>query len=212
MILPAFVSTMKNGFHGLQIRYRQWIFSFPQDSHALHSYKVVCLCHCLSQDMKLKVNVKVWKRRLISKQIHQIRRHDVPKFFYLGVGSKLDLFVVSDNRRWPFFHVYWPIHETQCFHLQCIDESVFSFTGNFALCICSRARTCSGFTNHYLFTLNLYYENCGAYGKSGNPESGNPLLCVVTPITNSNFYMCYSHFNQFPGVVPTWKHKQICFV
>ena len=38
------------------------------------------------------------------------------------------------------------------------------------------------------------------------------LLCVVTPITNSNFYTYYSHFNQFPDVVATYKHKQIKYV
>ena len=35
------------------------------------------------------------------------------------------------------------------------------------------------------------------------------LLCVVTPITNSNFYRYYSHFNLFSGVVTTYKHKQM---
>ena len=35
------------------------------------------------------------------------------------------------------------------------------------------------------------------------------LLCVVTPITNSNFHRYYTHFNLFSCVVTTYKHKQM---
>ena len=34
------------------------------------------------------------------------------------------------------------------------------------------------------------------------------LICVVTPITNSNFHTYYSHFKQLPGVVATYKQNK----